>query len=175
MSSIHISLVTPPATNGPRPADARVHLEEVKVFAQLNGDGPSNDTLWYLDMGVTNQMIGLRAVFSELVGGVVGTMRFGDGSVFNNQGCGIWSYSSARPVRVITGGSPGSTSSCRWTPISSASGRWMRMATTFASLTGDGDPRQGTSLAGVRATFRQPPLHAKASHRVPGLLCGVAS
>jgi len=80
VSSIHISLVTPPATNGPRPADARVHLEEVKVFAQLNGDGPSNDTLWYLDMGVTNQMIGLRAVFSELVGGVVGTKRFGDGS-----------------------------------------------------------------------------------------------
>nr|CAB3459387.1 unnamed protein product [Digitaria exilis] len=58
------------------------------VFAHLNGDGAKDDTLWYLDTGATNHMSGSRAAFSELDGRVVGTVRFGDGSVVNIEGRG---------------------------------------------------------------------------------------
>jgi hypothetical protein len=56
---------------------AQVHLGEE------DGDGSSGNKkkkLWYLDSGANNHMIGEREAFSELDTGVVGIVKFGDGS-----------------------------------------------------------------------------------------------
>jgi transposase InsO family protein len=56
---------------------AQVHLGEE------DGDGSNGDKkkkLWYLDSGANNHMTGEREAFSELDTGVVGTVKFGDGS-----------------------------------------------------------------------------------------------
>lgn len=70
---------------------ARVHLEEVRAFTQLDGDGLSDDALRYPDMGATNHMTGSCAVFSKHDGGVTDTVRFGNGSVVKIEGRGtVW-------------------------------------------------------------------------------------
>jgi hypothetical protein len=70
-----------------------VQLVEAKVFAQIDNGDPSDDALWYLDTGATNHMSGSRAAFSELDHGVVGTVRFGDGSVVKIEGRGVVLFS----------------------------------------------------------------------------------
>jgi hypothetical protein len=77
----------PPVIRAPVVDDA-VELVEARVFVHLDGDGPSDDGLWYLDTGVTNHMTRSRPVFSELDHSIVGTVRFGDGSVVKIEDCG---------------------------------------------------------------------------------------
>ncbi|XP_039851483.1 uncharacterized protein LOC120709931 [Panicum virgatum] len=70
-----------------------VQLVEAKVLAQLDGDGPAADALWYLNTGTTNHMSGSRAVFSDLDRNVAGTVRFGDESVVKIEGRGTVLFS----------------------------------------------------------------------------------
>jgi transposase InsO family protein/ribosomal protein L15 len=64
-----------------------VHLEESKLFIQLGENGDGDSARWILDSGATNHMTDLRAVFSETDLRVHDTIRFGDGSVANIEGC----------------------------------------------------------------------------------------
>jgi hypothetical protein len=70
-----------------------VQLVEAKVLAQLDGDGPTDDALWYLDMGTTNHLSGSCAVLSDLDRNVTGMVRFGDGSVVKIEGRGTVLFS----------------------------------------------------------------------------------
>jgi transposase InsO family protein len=62
---------------------------EAKVFVQLDGGDSVNDALWHLDTGATNHMSGSHAAFSELDHGVVGTVRFRDGSMVKIEDRGV--------------------------------------------------------------------------------------
>jgi len=64
-------------------------MEEARAFAQIDGEGDVNDTLWYLDTWATNHMSGTRVVFSEIDDNVYGTVMFGDGSIVNIEGRGM--------------------------------------------------------------------------------------
>ena len=71
MSPLH--LVEPPV---------HVHLDEPKVLLHLSQEEETAvSRRWVLDTGATNHMTGSRAVFAELNTGVIGTVKFGDGSV----------------------------------------------------------------------------------------------
>jgi hypothetical protein len=65
-----------------------VHLEESKLFVQLGENGGGDSARWILDSGVTNRMMGVHTMFSEIDLRVHGTVRFGDGSVANIEGRG---------------------------------------------------------------------------------------
>jgi hypothetical protein len=67
---------------------AVMHLEESKLFAQLGKNGGGDDAHWILDSGATNHMTGVRTAFSEIDLRVHGTVRFGDRTVTNIEGCG---------------------------------------------------------------------------------------
>jgi hypothetical protein len=109
-----------------------VELEEDKVFAQIDGGGVVDGELWHLDTCVTNHMSRSRDVFSELDHGVVGTVRFGDGSVVKIEGRGVVLFSSMGSTAASTL----STTSRASTPTSSASVNWMKRATTSMSSMG---------------------------------------
>jgi hypothetical protein len=70
-----------------------VELVDANVFVQLDGGDSVDDALWHLDTGATIHMSGSRAAFSELDHGVVGTVRFGDGSVVKIEGSGVVLFS----------------------------------------------------------------------------------
>jgi hypothetical protein len=77
-----------------RPEDGSpVELVEEKVFAQFDGGSSDDGGLWHLDKGATNHMSGSRAIFFELDRGIVGTVRFGDGSVVKIKGRGTVVFS----------------------------------------------------------------------------------
>ena len=59
----------------------QVFLNEEKVQPALDTDTTRIDTTWYLDTGASNHMTGDASVFAELDTGIIGTVRFGDGSV----------------------------------------------------------------------------------------------
>jgi hypothetical protein len=63
-------------------------LVEAKVFATFGAPGDQDLKRWVLDTGATNHMTGSRDAFSDLDTGVVGTVRFGDGSVVAIEGRG---------------------------------------------------------------------------------------
>ncbi|XP_066391725.1 uncharacterized protein [Miscanthus floridulus] len=58
-----------------------VELVEAKVFAAFDLTEDRDPKRWVLDIGATNHMTGSRGSFSDLDTGIVGTVRFGDGSV----------------------------------------------------------------------------------------------
>jgi hypothetical protein len=65
-----------------------VELVEAKVYVVL-GDGAERDSKrWIFDTGASNHMTGIKEVFTDLDLDVVGTVRFGDGSVVRIEGCG---------------------------------------------------------------------------------------
>lgn len=74
----------PPAPPAP---SKHVVLVEEKVFAVLS-DGESSPKKWIFDTGASNHMTGSKAAFSDLDTGVVGSVKFGDGSVVRIEGCG---------------------------------------------------------------------------------------
>jgi len=67
-----------------------VNLNEHRVFPELHltGGGTSTGNLWYLDNGASNHMTGELNKFKELDHGVVGRVRFGDGSAVEIMGKG---------------------------------------------------------------------------------------
>ena len=81
-----VQVKAPPPPMKVREEGGPVQLVDVKVLAQLDGDGPAAAALWYLDMGATNHMSGSHAVFSDLNRNVAGTVHFGDGSVVKIEG-----------------------------------------------------------------------------------------
>lgn len=84
---------TPPSSHvsidaAPTAAGNHVKLVEAKVFAALDGKEDRDPNRWVLDTGATNHMTGVRSAFSDLDTGIVGTVRFGDGSVVKIEGRG---------------------------------------------------------------------------------------
>lgn len=69
-----------------------MELVEARVFAQLDGDGPPNANVWYLDTGATDHMSSSRAAFSEHDETVAGMVRFCDGSVVQIEGKGTMMF-----------------------------------------------------------------------------------
>jgi hypothetical protein len=67
-----------------------VSLNEHRVIPELHltGSGASTGNLWYLDNGASNHMTGDLSKFKEIDHGVVGKVRFGDGSAVEIMGKG---------------------------------------------------------------------------------------
>jgi hypothetical protein len=77
------------AAIGRTPCVQEVHLTEKKVVLDReDGREEEKTSEWFLDTGATNHMTGARSAFAELDTGVVGTVKFGDGSVIDIQGHG---------------------------------------------------------------------------------------
>jgi hypothetical protein len=64
-----------------------VKLVEEEVYAVLGDVGEGDPKRWIYDIGASNQMIGLREVFTNLNTDVIGTVWFGDGYVVQIEGC----------------------------------------------------------------------------------------
>jgi hypothetical protein len=71
-----------------------VFLNEHKVVADLHGQEEEGEMQWYLDTGASNHMTGDAFVFSELNPGVIGSVRFGDGSLVEIAGWGTVLFAS---------------------------------------------------------------------------------
>jgi hypothetical protein len=84
-AGVNNSLAPPPPT--------RVELVEAKVFAATDVPEDRDLKRWVLDTGATNHMTGFRDAFSDLDTGIVGTVRFGDGSVIRIEGRGTILFS----------------------------------------------------------------------------------
>jgi hypothetical protein len=95
MPALHMAVVTPSETvnHGGRRTE-HVFLNEHKVVAELDGDGERGEMQWYLDTGASNHMTGDASVFSELNPGVLGSVRFGDGSLVEIAGRGTVLFAS---------------------------------------------------------------------------------
>jgi transposase InsO family protein len=66
-----------------------VHLDEPKALLHLSQEEKTAvSRRWVLDTSATNHMTGSRSVFAELNTGVIGTVKFGDGSVVDIKGKG---------------------------------------------------------------------------------------
>lgn len=63
-----------------------VLLNEDNVKPNLGVDGKCCSELWYLDTGASNHMTGCVEVFTDLDTSVMGTVKFGDGSVVEIHG-----------------------------------------------------------------------------------------
>jgi hypothetical protein len=50
-----------------------------KVFVQLDEEVPHDESLWYLDNGVTNHMSGCWGAFIDIDMAIRGSVKFGDG------------------------------------------------------------------------------------------------
>lgn len=94
----------PTQKDAPPQSPMPLRLVEAMVFAQLNKGEACDDGLCYLDTGATNHMTGSRDAFLELDSGVHDTVRFGDGSVVNIEGCGMVLFAcKTGEHRTITG------------------------------------------------------------------------
>ena len=69
------------------PIHQHVQLVEEKVFAVLDDGKDRNSHRWIFDTGASNHMTGCRGAFFDLDTGVTCTVRFGDGSVVQIEGC----------------------------------------------------------------------------------------
>ncbi|CAA0827650.1 Gag-Pol-related retrotransposon family protein [Striga hermonthica] len=65
-----------------------VHLDESSAQVHLGRMGGGMEQRWYLDSGASNHMTGSKEAFSELDDGVMGTVKFGDGSKVEIRGRG---------------------------------------------------------------------------------------
>jgi hypothetical protein len=67
-----------------------ISLKEHRVIPELHltGSGDITGNLWYLDNGASNHMTGDARKFEEIDHGVVGRVRFGDGSAVEIMGKG---------------------------------------------------------------------------------------
>ena len=58
----------------------RVFLNEERAHVEFRRRADDTDTVWFLDSGASNHMIGDEAAFAELDKRISGTVKFGDGS-----------------------------------------------------------------------------------------------
>jgi hypothetical protein len=86
-ATVGTNSAAPPASSQ-RAAVKVVHLREEKVFIQLGAKEERDAKVWICDTGATNHMSGSRAAFADLELTVCGTVRFGDDSVAEIEGCG---------------------------------------------------------------------------------------
>jgi hypothetical protein len=86
-ATVGANSAAPPASSQ-RAAVKAVHLREEKVFVQLGAKEERDAKVWICDTGATNHMSGSRAAFADLDLTVCGTVRFGDDSVAEIEGCG---------------------------------------------------------------------------------------
>jgi hypothetical protein len=78
----------PPMVTGDGGAWEVVVIREEKVFMQLKRPEENRDVkFWILDKGATNHMTGSRVMFIDLNTHVQGTVRFGDDSTAEIEGC----------------------------------------------------------------------------------------
>ena len=70
------------------PSIQEVYLSEEKDKAvELGDEGDEVTTeVWFLDTGATNHMTGACTAFAELDTGVMGSVKFGDGSMVDIRG-----------------------------------------------------------------------------------------
>jgi hypothetical protein len=66
--------------------ERKVHIVEEKVFAVLSNEGDKDHRRWVLDTGASNHMTGSQTTFTNINVGMMGTVRFGDGSVVRIEG-----------------------------------------------------------------------------------------
>jgi hypothetical protein len=59
----------------------RVELLEEGVYVVLGDVGEGDPKRWIFDTGASNNMTGIKEVFTDLDTGVVRTVRFSDGSI----------------------------------------------------------------------------------------------
>jgi hypothetical protein len=79
------------------PSETVIHSgwrNEHKVVVDLDDDGERGEMQWYLDTGASNHMTGNASIFSELNPGVLGSVRFGDGSLVEIAGRGTVLFAS---------------------------------------------------------------------------------
>ena len=65
-----------------------IMLNEGGVIPRLSKEKCGESSVWYLDNGASNHMTGQRSKFTELDEGVIGEVKFGDGSTVKIQGKG---------------------------------------------------------------------------------------
>ena len=65
-----------------------VFLNERKVVPDMEDGGDHGELKWYLDTGASNHMTDDASIFSELSHGVIGSVKFGDGSLVEIAGRG---------------------------------------------------------------------------------------
>jgi hypothetical protein len=80
-------------SSAPLPPSAELHLIERKVVPNLDDKVDRDPKRWILDTGASNHMTGSRAAFSDLDTAVMGSVRFGDGSVARIEGSGTVLFS----------------------------------------------------------------------------------
>jgi hypothetical protein len=79
-----------PAVASPQRAAAKVvHLREEKVFVQLGAKEERDAKVWICDTEAMNHMSVSWVAFTNLDLTVCGTVRFGDDSVVEMEGCGL--------------------------------------------------------------------------------------
>lgn len=82
----------------------QIRLDKPCAQAYLDVNDDHHDDSWFLDTGATNHMTGRRDVFAELDCNIVGTVRFGDGSVVDIEGQGTVVFSgNDNEHRALTG------------------------------------------------------------------------
>jgi hypothetical protein len=65
----------------------RVQLVEKEVYVVLGDGGEGDPKRWIFDTGASNHMTDIKEAFADLDTGVIGMVRFGDGSVVQIKGC----------------------------------------------------------------------------------------
>jgi hypothetical protein len=63
-----------------------LHFIEERVFVQLDAEADCDDSLWCLNSGTTNHMLGCRRAFIDT--SIRGTLKFDDGSEVTIEGSG---------------------------------------------------------------------------------------
>jgi hypothetical protein len=69
-----------------------VHLVEEQVYATLDEEKEKEPCQWVLDTGASNHMLESRAVFFDINGRTINTMRFTNGSMVLIEGVGTVVY-----------------------------------------------------------------------------------
>jgi hypothetical protein len=65
-----------------------LHFIEERVFVQLDAEADYDDSLWCLNSGTTNHMLGCRRAFIDIDTSIRGTLKFDDGSEVTIEGSG---------------------------------------------------------------------------------------
>lgn len=93
--SLYMAVVTPAEDNVRRMHHVEhVFLNERKLMPDMEEGTVHGEMKWYLDTGASNHMTGDASIFSELNHGVIGSVKFGDGSLVEIAGRGTVLFKS---------------------------------------------------------------------------------